>query len=224
MTAPAFFKDFRLTLVPALGLALALALLTLGLIFGATAAHSSSGSGPPPGPPGQQTEPTATPAPPDAPGTPAVARYANTDGQTGLTVTWTAPNDNGSAITGYDVQYRKKGATDWSQDAQDVAGPSHDIIGLGFATTTYEVQVKAKSDAGDSDWSASGEGTTNTAPSFPEDAVSSLTVPADSVAETAVGDPVTAIDADADADDTLTYTITDGAILCIIFQYQRYHC
>ena len=48
------------------------------------------------------------PEPPDAPGAPAVAPAA-LDGHSSVAVTWTAPDENGSPITDYDIEYRKWG-------------------------------------------------------------------------------------------------------------------
>lgn len=44
-----------------------------------------------------------------APGVPdAVSDLSGTNGDTEAVMSWTAPNDNGSAITDYVVQYREK--------------------------------------------------------------------------------------------------------------------
>ena len=92
---------------------------------------------------------SATPQPaPDAPSAPTL-----TAGARQLTVTWTAPADNGNAINDYDVQYRKSGATDWTDWAHTGTAVTTTITGLEGAVT-YEVQVRAQSSMGEGAWSA----------------------------------------------------------------------
>ena len=100
--------------------------------------------------------------PPDAPS--AISVTAVTDSSTSLTVSWTAPaNDGKPDIESYDVRYRVSGATDWTDGPEDVTGTTTPVSGL-TADTLYEVQVRATNDEGDSDWSdLPGEGRTNTA-------------------------------------------------------------
>ena len=97
-------------------------------------------------------------AAPSAPTAPTVAGVSGST--TSLTVSWSAPADNGSAITSYDLQYQQDGSTDWTNGPQDVNGTSATITGLA-ASTSYQVQVRATNAEGDSDWSPSGSGTTN---------------------------------------------------------------
>ena len=78
---------------------------------------------------------------------------------------WTAPADNGAAITGYVVQYRPAGTTAWHQRSHRNGMPSTTISGLQ-AGTRYEVQVQAKNRAGTGPWSPAGTGMT-AAPSAP---------------------------------------------------------
>ena len=98
--------------------------------------------------------------PPDAPSTILVT--AVTDSSTSLTVSWTAPaNDGKPAIESYDVQYRLSGATDWLDGPEDVTTTTTTVSDL-TADTEYEVQVRATNDEGDSDWSdPPGSGQTN---------------------------------------------------------------
>ena len=158
--------------------------------------------------------------PPPTPAAPTVAVAP----QTSLAVSWTAPDNTGRPpITDYDVQYRKQGDTAWT---------AHDHTGTDTSTTltglepgvTYEVQVLAKNVEGTSPWSDSGTGTPKNAPPFFNDpdnpgADTPLTATTRSVAENAaadsnVGAPVTATDAN---DDPLTYTLsgTDAAAFAI---------
>ena len=95
-------------------------------------------------------------AAPNRPAAPAVTLTAG-DGQ--LTATWAAPANGGSAITGYDVEW-KTAAQTWAEAA--TAGQSatpaadatdHEITGL-TNDTEYTVRVRAGNDAGDGPWSA----------------------------------------------------------------------
>ncbi|MYK87931.1 MAG: hypothetical protein F4018_06060, partial [Acidobacteria bacterium] len=123
-------------------------------------------------------------------------------------VSWTAPDNEGPAITGYDLQYRAQGESGWTEASPPGAALSLTITGLK-AGTTYEVQVRAVSSEGAGEWSESGEGTTeraNQAPVFAADAYE-REVAENSPGGTAVGEPVTATDAD---DDELTYSLITG--------------
>ena len=90
-----------------------------------------------------------------------------------LDVSWTAPANNGSAITDYDIQYRACTATD--NDTTDLAcdgatntwgtWTAHTHTGTGTTTTigsltngtAYQVQVQATNRVGDSPWSGSNK-------------------------------------------------------------------
>ena len=110
-------------------------------------------------------EGTPAPQPPDTPAVPTVSAHSDTE----LDVSWSAPGVNGSAITGYDMQYRACTATPLTCAVSPAWGAwtSHTHTGTGATAsvgsltngTAYQVQVKAKSGAGDSGWSSSGEGT-----------------------------------------------------------------
>ena len=86
---------------------------------------------------------------------------ANAGSRTSLDVSWTAPANEGPAITDYDVQYRL--------DSTAPSGSWTELTDLGTVLTTtitglrehepYEVQVRATNADGDSLWSASGWGT-----------------------------------------------------------------
>ena len=102
--------------------------------------------------------------PPSAPAAPTV-EAASTSGHNRLSVSWQAPDDVGiPPITGYDVEYRKKDAEeDWGTVNVTVSGVGATITGL-TANTRYEVQVGAKNDEGEGEWSPPGTGRTGTAP------------------------------------------------------------
>ena len=107
------------------------------------------------------------PEPPNAPAAPTVSVW-NAE----LRVSWTAPNDNGAAITDYDVQYRACTATDndttnlacdgttntwattWSPHTHSGTARSAAVTGL-TNNTAYQVQVRAANSAGTGPWSAS---------------------------------------------------------------------
>ena len=73
-----------------------------------------------------------------------------------------APNNGGSAITGYDWRWRQVGAASWT--AVNNGGATLTRTGLA-ADTQYEAQFKAKNTIGSADdWSPSGTGRTNALP------------------------------------------------------------
>ena len=149
---------------------------------------------------------------PFAPSAPNVAPTAGEP--TSLDVSWTAPsNGGGPDITSYDLQYRIGDSGNFIAGPQNVTGTSTIIMGLTEGTS-YEVQVRATNDEGDSGWSTAGMGSTgtsgNNAPVF---SVATLTrsAPESTEAGTNIG---AAILAATDADgDPLTYTMegTDAA-------------
>ena len=145
--------------------------------------------------------------PPQRPGAPAVTAVSGTT--TSLQASWNAPANAGRPpITSYDMQYRKQGATNWTDGPQDVAGTSTQIDGLD-AGTVYEVQVRASNDEGDGPYSPPGTASTGTgagdndAPVFVSSMVT-LTLPENTGGGVDVGSPVEATDADGDS---LTYSL-----------------
>ena len=108
--------------------------------------------------------------PPDAPGAPTVAAGAAATAAGNLSVSWTAPEDNGSAITDYDLRYFE-GSADPADAADWVVGLDHTgLPGIGTGTsatitgleagTAYRVQVRAANAGGEGPWSDSGSATT----------------------------------------------------------------
>ena len=87
--------------------------------------------------------------PPSTPSAPTLSDVS----ETGLTVTWIAPENTGPPITGYDLQYRASGTTDWTDQAHTGTAVTA-TIGSLTANTSYEVQVRATNDEGSSGWSA----------------------------------------------------------------------
>ena len=161
--------------------------------------------------------------PPAKPGAPSVTP-SSTDPQTALDVAWTAPDMTGKPpITGYDLQYRVEGSTDWTDASFDGAGPGATLTGLA-SSAIYEVQVRAINDEGASPWSETGEGTTgvNAAPEFPDGPAdpdnpndwpgAPRSVAENSAAGASVGSPVTAADPDGDP---LTYSMSASDVFDI---------
>ena len=101
-----------------------------------------------------RTDPSAEA--PDAPSAPTL-----TAGETWLEASWTAPADNGAAITGYDVHYRETGGN-W-QDASHAGTTTTKRIGSLAPDTAYEVRVRASNAEGASDWSPGASGRTDAA-------------------------------------------------------------
>ena len=159
----------------------------------------------------------------EAPGKPAKPSVApnSGNGHESLAVTWTVPGNEGPAITTYVVQYRVEDSGDeWTQATVDGSGLETTVSGLESGTK-YEAQVSAINDEGDGPWSESGKAETlpgpppNSLPEFDLDAVTILSVPENTLAETAVGAPITA--SDSDSQDVLTYSVsgTDSALFSI---------
>ena len=114
---------------------------------------------------GQPAAPTVTRTPSDVEMNPA------------LDVAWTAPDPNGFTIIFYHVQYRKKGATEWTDHWHTFTDPvtGHLLSGNFPATitsitmpdleagVTYQVRVRALTEEEyGSPWSDPGEATANT--------------------------------------------------------------
>ena len=96
---------------------------------------------------------------------PAPTNVAAGAGDEKLTVTWSQPNDGGSAITAYTVQW-KSGTQGWSSSRQGSATPpdrSLTITGLDN-DTEYTVRVQATNTHGDGDWSDEKKGTPREGP------------------------------------------------------------
>ena len=107
--------------------------------------------------------PPVASAPPGAPTGVTVTGESNT----GLSVSWTAPSDTGSAaIAGYELRWYAgasdpANASDWTETGDVGTGTTATIADL-TADTAYRVQVRARG-AGKGPWSASGAGRTQAA-------------------------------------------------------------
>ena len=152
--------------------------------------------------------------PPDAPTNVGAVGIAN-----GLRVTWTAPVITVEpAVDGYDVEYSLRTSADgvnpatWGAPTTSVAGvvTTHDILTL-TPRSTYRVRVRAENDDGKGDWSSYVNGVPNdpplinAVPSFDDGADTTRSVPENTAAGTAIGNPIAATA--ANAADTLVYAI-----------------
>ena len=153
--------------------------------------------------------------PPGVPAAPTVSAKAGTTDS--LDVSWGAPANTGPAIDDYNVQYRIGTTGSFTSHPFTGTGRSTTITGLN-ASTSYQVQVQAHNDEGDSLWSASATASTNApgnaAPTFPGGTVT-RSVAENTAANTNIGSPVAATD--TDSGDTLTYSLegTDGGSFTI---------
>ncbi len=95
--------------------------------------------------------------PPEPPPAPMVT--ATTGSTTSLSVSWTEPATTGPDIDDYDLRYREGTSGPWTNSPQDVTATTTTIGSLD-AGTSYQVQVRATNDEGDSNWSPSGTGAT----------------------------------------------------------------
>ncbi len=141
----------------------------------------------------------------DVPGAPA-APSVSAASSSSLTVMWSAPDDGGSAITDYDVQYRAGTSGDWSDGGHTGTATTATLTGLS-ASTSYQVQVRATNADGTGSWSDSGSGRTEDANAVP----TFMSPPAFDAAENqTVAGTVAATDRDEE-DSIEGYAITGGA-------------
>ena len=142
---------------------------------------------------------------PDTPFAPTVTAVSSSR----LQVSWEAPANAGPPITDYDYRHREPGGS-WTEVTNTtITATTVTIEGLA-ASTSYDVEVRAKNAEGTSDWSNPGIGATNAPgannpPVFTEGATATREVSASAQAGTSIGLPVTATD--ADSGDTVTYSL-----------------
>ena len=148
----------------------------------------------------------------EQPSPPAAPRVSGIPGSTdSVRVMWDAPANTGPRVKEYEVHYKEAGSgLGFSRWTHGVADRSTIITDLK-AGTRYEVQVRARTDEGTSDWSRSGTGmpnpdVANRNPTF-SGGSRTLSVDENTLPNTDVGAPVAATDRDGD---TLTYTL-EGA-------------
>ena len=135
-----------------------------------------------------------------------------------ITVTWEPPSNPGPTISGYDVQYRIRGAATFDNTANFGSTQTSGVI-TGLARGKYyETLVRAKNADGDGEWSLKADPdprvNTNQFPEFHSALPEEFSVAEGPVAGDELGDPYTAADPDGD---TITYTLEgeDAGILAI---------
>ena len=141
---------------------------------------------------------------PDTPFAPTVTAISSTS----IQVNWDAPANEGPPITDYDYRYRATG--DWTEVTNTTITGTTATIDSLTASTSYEVEVRAKNAEGTSDWSNPGVGLTNAPgannlPVFSDGTTATRSISASAQPNTPIGDPIRATD--ADSGDTLTYTL-----------------
>ena len=105
---------------------------------------------------------------------------------THLFVSWNAPaSDGGAAITGYSVQYRESGATNWTIVTRAGTDVGQAITGL-TAGTSYEVRVAAMNSAGTGSYAQATARTLGTSPPTVPGMVQNLSVSSVSQSELSV--------------------------------------
>ena len=113
------------------------------------------------------TNTTVAASPPVAPATPSVASAGGVN-----IVTWSAPANNGTSITGYTVQSAKKSGANWGSWLQACTGGASDTTCQHTGLTrdeVYKYRVSARNIEGASSWSSESNETTVSAsvPSAP---------------------------------------------------------
>ena len=138
---------------------------------------------------------------PNAPAQPALtARTA-----TSITISWTAPADNGAEIEDYRVRHRETGTTQWTRVVhKDTSDLQRTISGLS-AGKTYEIQVRAVNSVDFGPWSDVITVTT-TQP----DTTVSITANQSSVTEGETAEFTVALNREATVAVNLTYSWTGG--------------
>ncbi len=154
--------------------------------------------------------------PPARPPAPTVTAASGTTDS--LIVVANAPENTGPPIIGYSVRYREGAEGEFTGWAV-IEAPNNSVTLTGLEeNTSYEVQVEALNLEGFSPWSSSGTGTTeaspNRAPEFTEGTSTSRAIAENTAGDVAIGEPVTATDADTDK---LTFGLdgTDAASFTI---------
>ena len=108
--------------------------------------------------------------PDDIPGPPKNLNIS--EGNAKLTLTWEAPVNDGSAITGYKLEWKADTVTNWDAETGitrvDVNGLTSEIMGLTNGTT-YDVRVRADNGVVSDSYNwATGDGTPDAIPGTPE--------------------------------------------------------
>ena len=109
-------------------------------------ASSAGGDGP------WSASATSTPGAPDAPAAPTLV-----PGNARITATWTAPADNSSTITDYDLRHSSDNGSTWT--VVEMTSAANTALSFAVTTltngTTYQIQIRATNARGDGAWSPS---------------------------------------------------------------------
>ena len=147
------------------GTSTALAATVTGLTNGTSyyfqvAAHSQFGNG---------AYGSATPAPVTPAGAPAApTNLVGVEGESQVTLTWTAAEANGSAVTDYEVGYSSNGGTNWTSFPHAAsAATTQTVTGLTNATA-YVFRVRAVNGVGSGTWSSTSAPVTPVAATAPD--------------------------------------------------------
>ena len=148
----------------------------------------------------------------EPPGAPTDLSVSTNDDNpsTALDVSWTAPDADGiPPITGYDIQYRKHSEIDWTNhNFNPVGTTTMTTVPNLDSNTTYQVQVRAENEEGESQW-ATSNGTTEKVDLTVAFGAATFTVGEGGTATTTV-----TVTPTADRDITVTITMTGtGATL-----------
>ena len=160
------------------------------------------------------------------PAVPTVAP-ASASGHNTLSVSWSAPSNTGPAISGYGLEYRKKGTGSWLTANVSFAGTTATINSV-LPDTDYEVRVRAKNAEGNGGWSDPGTGRTEVTPvnlqitltvnyrsasySVTEGSSRSIAVTLSAPADRALQIPITIADGTAEAGDYQVSGLTSNAL------------
>ncbi len=80
-------------------------------------------------------------------------------------VEWDVPDDDGGrTVTGYRVQHRRSGATQWSRSGWISRYSRNHTVDVDRDNTRYQIQVQARNSVGESEWSSSSYAVTATTP------------------------------------------------------------
>ena len=79
--------------------------------------------------------------------------------ETRIAISWPEPDSDHLQTTGYGMQYREQGQTDWRSWGHNNTSQKATITSLRV-NTTYEVQINGTSQAGTGPWSETGTGQT----------------------------------------------------------------
>ncbi len=141
---------------------------------------------------------------PDAPVAPTL--YAGTGR---IVARWSAPEDNGSAITGYELQYRIGGGA-WTEITEGITDTDHTMTNLTNGIV-YGVQVRAVNAVGTGPWSAPVAGTPLFSPTqTPSGEGKSISL---SVAQNALTNAIIANENLSVSLTTGTYTVNGGDLM-----------